>query len=183
MSGVDLYAVGGPRGRPVENAIWALDRDEARLRPAIWRDHVLEARALAAQLAEDARGREALDVYIHVLTARRDGLDIARAETAFALETARRAIVVEPEWKAFTRVAAERAGVAVEAVMKPRGNINLVNIRNRVWFALYAQRSGNGFRRHSLSDLGRRFGTHHTNVLHGLRRHCALHGIDPAVLA
>lgn len=153
-------------------------------REAVWREHEPEARALADLIAQEPYERHVIDVYLAVLTARRDAL-IGQEPVAPVAAQRREPVIVleEAAWRRVTREVASRHDVAVESVLRPKGARIYSYMRFEVWFILYAMRRPGGERIYSKSHLARLFGVDHTTVLHGLRKHCAMNGIDLAVLS
>lgn len=161
-------------------------------REVVWREHEPEARALAELIAQEAHERHVIDVYLAVLTARRAALTAQEAIAPVVvmleadIEVEKPAPVVVPEeaaWRRVAREVARRNDVAVETVLHPKGARIYSYMRFEVWFILYAMRRPDGTRIYSKNHLGRLFGVDHTSVLHGLRKHCQMNGIDPAVLS
>lgn len=171
------------------------------LREAIWRDQEPEARALVALLAEEVHERIVLDVYIAVLTARRDALAVKAGPEGFVLDVERAAVesaaverfavtagpsfvkVTPPPYRQVVKSIARREGVDVDDVFRPDGRHRFARLRHEAWFELHARRLDDGAREYPIARLSRLFGADHTCIKYGLRQHCRRNAIDPAVLA
>lgn len=166
------------------------------LREAVWRDQEPEARALVALLSEEVHERIVLDVYIAVLTARRDALAAKAGRDGFVLDVEKVALehfpvtagpavvkVQAAPCRVLAQRIAQREGVDVADILRPDGRHRFSRLRHEAWFELHGRRLDDGAREYPVSRLSRLFGVDHTSVKHGLRQHCRRNGIDLSVLA